>query len=165
MVGNAHPTQLNLMAVHRGQEIYGNKKGWDYAKGGYGRFQTVLTATVANTKRPDGIEVKIPPPAELPKEKAYLKATVGQDDDDRQAARERRLERLHYQAHRQAYRQITEIAVDVVRQIEDERHFPEADYAFDSGVLSLNLTQLIEERDQYWTSELEASRHINWRGE
>ena len=41
------------------------------------------------------------------------------------AARERVLERLHYQAHRQAYRKITEIAVDVVRQIEHEGHFPE----------------------------------------
>jgi hypothetical protein len=81
------------------------------------------------------------------------------DDDNRQTARERRLERLHYQAHRQAYRNITEIAVDVVRQIEDEGPFPDADDAVDNGVLSLNLTRLREEHDQYWISELEASHH------
>jgi hypothetical protein len=162
-----HTLSIDWTYAHhpRGFEIDGVKNGFDYAKGGYGRFQTVLTATVANAKRPDGIEVERPPPAELPKEKAYLKATAGPDDDNRPAARERRLERLHYQAHRQAYRHITEIAVDVVRQIEDEGPFPEADYAVDNGVLSLNLTRLIEERDQYWTSELEASRHLNWRGE
>lgn len=162
-----HTLSIDWTYAHhpRGFEIYGVKNGFDYAKGGYGRFQTILTATVANAKRQDGIEVEIQQPAELPKEKAYLKATAGQDYDNRQAARERLLELLHYQAHRQAYRKITEIAVDVVRQIEDEGHFPEADYAFDNGVLSLNLIRLIEERDKYWTSELEASRHINWRGE
>jgi hypothetical protein len=56
------------------------------------------------------------------------------------------------------------MAVEVVRQIEDEGFFPSADYAFDNGVLNLDLTRLIEPRGKHWTSELEASRHINWKG-
>ncbi|SEH05188.1 hypothetical protein [Candidatus Venteria ishoeyi] len=56
-----------------------------------------------------------------------MKATAGQEYGSLDAARERILELLHYEAHRKAYRKITEIAVDVVRQIEDEGHFPDAE--------------------------------------
>jgi hypothetical protein len=55
--------------------------------------------------------------------------------------------------------------VEIVREIEDEGHFPEANYAFDNGVLTLGLTRLIEERDKHWVSEIECSRHINWEGQ
>ena len=162
-----HTISIDWTYAHhsRGFKIYGVRKGFDYVKGGYGRFQTVLTATVANARRQDGLEVEIQQPAELPKEKAYLKATAGQEYDNLEVARKRMLELLHYHAHRQGYRKITEIAVDVVTQIEDEGHFPDADYAFDNGVLSLNLTRQIEGRNKYWTSELEASRHVNMKGE
>ena len=93
----------------RGPEIYGVKKGFDYAKGGYGLFLTVLTAAAANARRRDGIETEILLPAESPKEKACLKATAGQERDSPEAAHERMPELLHYHAHRQAYRKITEI--------------------------------------------------------
>jgi hypothetical protein len=42
---------------------------------------------------------------------------------------------------------------------------PEANYAFDNGVLTLELTRLIEERGKHWVSEIECSRHINWMGQ
>jgi hypothetical protein len=54
--------------------------------------------------------------------------------------------------------------VDVVRKIEDENLFPQANYAFDNGVLNLALAREIEQRGKHWTSELEISRHINWKG-
>jgi hypothetical protein len=38
------------------------------------------------------------------------------------------------------------MAVEIVRQLEAEGHFPKAPYAFDNGVLSLPLAQLIEQR-------------------
>jgi len=57
------------------------------------------------------------------------------------------------------------MAVEVVRQIEDEGYFPTADYAFDNGVLNLELTQLIEERGKEWVSQLEISRRVYWKGE
>ncbi|MGH8865446.1 MAG: hypothetical protein ACREVZ_12495 [Burkholderiales bacterium] len=50
------------------------------------------------------------------------------------------------------------MAVEIVREIEDDGHFPEANYAFDNGVLTLELTRLIEERDKHWVSEIECSR-------
>ena len=161
-----HMISLDWTLAHhsRGPEIFGTKKGYDYVKGGYGLFQTVLTATIANSERCDGIEVEVQHPESLPKEKAYLKATAGQEYETLEAARTRLLELMHHELHRKRYRKITEIAVDVVRQIEDEGHFPEANYAFDNGVLCLPLGQEIERRGKHWTSELEVSRHINWKG-
>src|ERR687896_1603341 len=79
-------------------------------------------------------------------------------------ARQRLLELLPYHQHRLEYRKRTEIAVEIVRQLEDEGQFPHVHYAFDNGVLTLELTRLIESRGQQWVSELEVSRHIQWAG-
>jgi hypothetical protein len=77
-----------------------------------------------------------------------------------------RLEQLlHYHKNRLAYRKRTEIAVDIVRQLESEGQFPQADYAFDSGVLSRPLTELIEASGKHWVSEIESSRLILWQGQ
>ncbi|QBQ56481.1 hypothetical protein E3U44_18185 [Nitrosococcus wardiae] len=53
----------------------------------------------------------------------------------------------------------------MVRQLEAEGHFPQAPYAFDNGVLSLPLIQLIEQQGKHWVSELESSRLIQWQGQ
>src|SRR5262249_37242051 len=69
------------------------------------------------------------------------------------------------QRNRLAYRKRTEMAVEIVRQIEEEGHFSQANYAFDNGVLTRELTRLIEDRGKHWVSEIESSRHINWQGQ
>jgi hypothetical protein len=66
--------------------------------------------------------------------------------------------------HRLEYRKRTEIAVEIVRQLEAEGPFPQAHYAFDKGVLTLELTRLIESRSKQWVSEVEVSRPIQWQG-
>jgi hypothetical protein len=53
----------------------------------------------------------------------------------------------------------------MVQQIEQEGLFCEAHYAFDNGVLTLDLTRYIESQGKHWVSEIECSRHINWSGE
>ena len=78
-------------------------------------------------------------------------------------ARERLLELLHYRIHQLQYRKRTEIAVEIVRQLEAEGRFPQAHYAFDKGVLTLELTRLIESRGKHWVSEIEVSRHTRGR--
>jgi hypothetical protein len=80
------------------------------------------------------------------------------------AARERLLELLHHQTHRLAYKKRTEIAMEIVQQLEQEGHFPQANYAFDHGVLTVELTGLIERVGKHWVSELECSRHSQWQG-
>ena len=54
--------------------------------------------------------------------------------------------------------------MEIVRQLEAEGRFPQAHYAFDNGVLTLELTRLIESRGKHWVSEVEVSRHIQWLG-
>jgi len=51
----------------------------------------------------------------------------------------------------------------MVAQVEEEGKFPQADYAFDNGVLRLELTRLIESKGKHWVSEVESSRHILWQ--
>lgn len=63
---------------------------------------------------------------------------------------QRLVELLHHQRNQLAYRKRTEIAVDIARQVEAEGQFPKADYAFDNGVLTLELTQLIEASGKHW---------------
>jgi hypothetical protein len=53
----------------------------------------------------------------------------------------------------------------IVRQLEAEGQFPQADEAFDHGVLTVDVTRLIEQSGKHWGRELECSRHVNWRGQ
>src|SRR3989475_6624236 len=57
------------------------------------------------------------------------------------------------------------MALDIVQQLEQEGHFPQAHYAFDNGVLNLELSRGIEHAGKHWVSELEGSRHIQWQGQ
>jgi len=50
----------------------------------------------------------------------------------------------------------------MVQHLEEEGNFPQADYAFDNGVLTVELTRLIESKGKHWVSELESSRLILW---
>ena len=96
-------------------------------------------------------------------EEAYLKATVQASYDQMEQARTRLLELLHHLEHKLAYKKRTEIVVEMVAQLEEEGKFPQADYAFDNGVLTLELTRLIESKGKHWVSEVESSRHILWQ--
>src|SRR4029453_19559894 len=77
----------------------------------------------------------------------------------------RLLELLHHLEHRLGYKKRTEVVVEMVAQLEEEGKFPQADYAFDNGVLARELTQLIESKGKHWVSEVESSRHIFWKDE
>jgi hypothetical protein len=81
------------------------------------------------------------------------------------AAQGRVLELLHYLIQRMADKKRTELAVDIVRQLEHEGHFPQAQYAFDNGLLTVELARCIESVGKHWGSELEGSRHMQWQGQ
>ena len=53
----------------------------------------------------------------------------------------------------------------MVRQIEAEGQFPDVDYAFDQGMLSVPLTKIIEASGKHWVTEIERSRNIMWNGQ
>ena len=124
-----------------------------------------MTAVVSNAQRFDGCAVEVQQPNYEKEELAYLKMTSKESYEEMEQVRERLLELLHYQKNRLAYRKRTEIAVEIVSQIEMEGQFPHADYAFDQGVLSRPLTELIEAKDKHWVTEVERSRNIMWNGQ
>ena len=158
---------LDWTLVHhdRGPHIYGTAKSYDYVERRMGRFQTVVTGVIANRQVIDGIDVRIQVPNVCKQEEAYLKATVQASYDQMEQARTRLLELLHHVEHKLAYKKRTEIVAEMVAQVEAEGKFPQADYAFDNGVLTLELTRLIESKGKHWVSELESSRHILWQDE
>jgi hypothetical protein len=126
-------------------------------------FQTTVTAVVANRQLIDGVDVRIQEPDVRKEEEAYLKATVQASYEQMEQARTRLLELLHHVKHKLAYKKRTEIVVEMVKQLEEEGNFPHADYAFDNGVLTLELTRLIESKGKHWVSEIESSRLILWQ--
>src|SRR3954469_8442597 len=128
-----------------------------------GRFQTVVTGVIANRQLIDGIDVRLQVPNVGKEEEVYLKATVQASYEQMEQARTRLLELLHHLEHKRAYKKRTEIVVEMVAQLEEEGQFPQADYAFDNGVLTLELTRLIESKGKHWVSELESSRLILWQ--
>jgi hypothetical protein len=149
----------------RGPHIWGVSSAWDYTQRRYSRYQTVMTAVIANRELIDGIEVAVQSPNVHDKELAYLNATVQASYEQMEAARTRLLELLHHVHHRHAYQKRTEMAVAIVKELEEEGHFPQAHYAFDNGLLTLPLAREIESRGKHWVSEVEGSRHIQWSGQ
>jgi hypothetical protein len=127
---------LDWTLVHheRGPQIYGTTKSYDYVEKRMGRFQTVVTAVIANRELIDGIELQIQEPSVYKEEERYLKATVQANYEQMEQARERILELFHHMQHRLAYKKRTEVVVEMVAQLEEEGRFPQADYAFDNDV-------------------------------
>lgn len=149
----------------RGPKIYANSKAYDYVEKRNTLYQTVVTAVVANRVIIDGIAIEVQKPSPAQEELAYLNQTAKQSYEQMEQAHQRLLELMHHFKHKLAYKKRTEIALEIVQQLEAEGHFALADYAFDNGVLTLDLTKFIESRNKHWVSELESSRNINWQGQ
>jgi len=149
----------------RGRKMWAVHHAWDHVEHRLASYQTVVTAVVANRGRLDGIEVVVQQPDRHEAEMAYLQETGQARYRQLETARERLLELLHYRLHRLEYKKRTEIAREIVTQLEQEGHFPHAHYVFDNGVLNLELTRCIEHAGKHWVSELERSRHIQWQGQ
>jgi hypothetical protein len=148
----------------RGPNIFGIKKAYDYVEKRTTLFQTLLTAVISNRGLIDCIGAVVQEPGQIAEEEAYLKATAKASYEQMQEVQNRILELVHHLKHKLEYKKRTEIALLIVQQIEQEGNFPQANYAFDNGVMSLELTRYIESRAKHWVSELECSRNIQWEG-
>lgn len=145
------------------EKIYGAKSAYDYVHQQKSRYQTVVTAVVSNPHRVDGLFVEVQQPNYEKEELAYLEMTQQASYDSMEQVQERLLELLYYRQHQLSYRKRTQMAVDIVREIEAEGLYPQADYAFDQGVLSHPLAVLIETSGKHWVSEIEKTRLILWQ--
>jgi len=148
----------------RGPKIYGVRRVYDYVAPRTTLWQTVVTAVVANREVFDGLDVIVQAPLDLRAEEAYLQETAKTSYVPMEAVQQRVLELRHYHLHRLLSRKRTALEVEIVRQVEVEGHCPQANYAFDNGGLTVELTRLIEQSGKHWVSELECSRHLNGGG-
>jgi SRSO17 transposase len=108
----------------QGFEIYGVKRAYDYVNHCMSRYQTVVTAVVANPQQIDGIAVEVQMPNFSAAEREYLRMTAQPSYEQMEQVMERLVELLHHHKNQLAYRKRTEIAVDIVRQVEAEGQFP-----------------------------------------
>ncbi len=137
----------------RGPHIFGVDLAYDYVQKRTTRFQTVVTAVISNRHVIDGVEAVVQDPKALKEEVAYLEATAKDSYEQMEEARKRVLELMHHRQHQLEYRKRTAIAWEIVQRLEEEGQFPQANYAFDNGVLHLELTRYIESRGKHWVSE------------
>jgi hypothetical protein len=80
------------------------------------RFQTTVTAVIANRQGSDGIGVEIQEPDVRKEEEIYLTATVHASYEQREQARTRLLELLDHVEHKLAYKKRTDIVLAMVAQ-------------------------------------------------
>lgn len=154
-----------LVHHERGPQSHAVSRTYDYVAHRTTLLQTVVTAVVANRAWGDGLDVLVQDPLDLHAEEAYVHATAKTSDEQMGEVRQRLLELLHHQLHRRVYRKRTELVIDIVRPLEAEGQFPQAHYAFDNGVLTVDLTRVIAQSGKHWVSESEGSRPINWHGQ
>ncbi len=75
----------------------GAKSAYDYVNRGWSCYQTVVTASISNGKRVDGIAVEVQHPNYEKEELAYLEMTAKEQYEQMEQVKERLLELLHYQ--------------------------------------------------------------------
>jgi hypothetical protein len=149
-----------LVPHDRGPHIYGVKKASDDVARRTRLFQTVLPAVVAHRELVDGVAVAVEAPDFAEAEKAYVLLTQRESSTAMEAVRTRVLALLASRRNGLTYRKRTTIAVESVREIEEAGHCPAAQYAFDTGVLTREWTQVIEQAGKHGVSESECARYI-----
>lgn len=147
------------------EKIYGAKGAYDYVTRCWSRYQTVVTAAIANSYRKDGVAVEMHVPNYQQEKLAYLAMNAQASYTQMEQVHQRLEKLLHYRKNRLVYRKRIEMVVDIVHQLEAEGNFPKADYAFDCGLLSRSLTEVIKASGQHWVSEIECSRLIIRKGQ
>jgi hypothetical protein len=81
-----------------------------------------------------------------------------------EAARTRLWALLHHRTQRLASKKRTDIAVERGQQLAHEGHVPQANYAFDTGLLTVERARCIAGVGKQGVSEVACSRHIQWQG-
>ncbi len=150
----------------RGKMIHGVHWQYDYAARHNSFSQLILTATISNSKLIDGLDFIVHEPSLEKKEKDYLNATAKNKEDykKKEELYYRMSELLHFRVDQMKYKKRTEQFCEVVQKIEERGEFATANYAFDNGVLTVELTELIESYNKQWVSEVEKSRNFMFNG-
>jgi ABC-type glutathione transport system ATPase component len=112
----------------RGANIYAVTKAYDYVKRRESLFQTVVTAVISNRERVDGLDIVVQQPSKEKEKLAYLAQTTQQTYKEMEKVQERMLELMHFHKHKLEYKKKTEIVLEMVKELEVSKQFPNANY-------------------------------------
>jgi hypothetical protein len=87
--------QDNKTTLHS-EKIYGAKAAYDYVNRCWSRYQTVVTAAIANPHRIDGVAVEVQFPNDQKEELAYLAMTAQESYEQMEQVYQRLEQLLHH---------------------------------------------------------------------
>ncbi len=96
-----HHDLAEIRVAARGPKIFGVKRAYDYVDKRMSRYQTIVTAAIANKEMIDGLEVVVQNPDYQKEELVYLKMTSQQNYESREQVLERLEELLYYKKNRE----------------------------------------------------------------
>jgi hypothetical protein len=148
----------------RGQHIYGVDKYWDYVEHRYTYAIQLVTSAISTGERVDLFDYRIYHRDFETQEKCYLEHTAVADSETDRAIWERRLEELlAYQRNRLQAKTKSELAVELMNQMEGSGVAPDA-YAVDSGLFTPTIIGHVEQLNKPWVADSEKSRILYSKG-
>ena len=149
----------------RGQNIYGVYKYWDYVENCYTYAIQLVTAAISTGERVDPFDYRIYHRSFELQEKAYLEHSgVGDSETDKAVWERRLMEVLAYQRNRQEAKTKSEVAVELIDEMEQSALAPDA-YAVDSGLFTPTIISRIEQLNKPWVADSEKNRILYHKGE
>ena len=145
----------------RGQHIYGVYKYWDYVEHQYTYAIQLVTAAISTGERVDPFDYRIYHRDFETAEKCYLEHTVIPDSETDRAIWERRLEELlAYQRNRLQAKTKSNLAVELMNQMEESSVAPDA-YAVDSGLFTPTIIGHVDQLNKPWVADSEKGSAIH----
>jgi hypothetical protein len=111
----------------KGQNIYGVYKYWDYVERCYTYGLQLVTSAISTNDRLDGFDYRVYHRSFLKQERLYLEHTTLPDDEtDISAWRQRLIELLSFQSHKEQPKTKSQLAVELIDDMESSDVAPDA---------------------------------------
>ena len=155
---------LDSTFIHhpRGQNIYGVYKYWDYVEKRYTYAIQLVTAAISTNDRLDGFDYRIYHRSFQRQERLYLEHTgipegIPDDEPDSDTWRRRLLELLSFQLHKRQAKTKSQLAVELIDEMESSGVAPNA-YAVDNSLFAPPVIGRIEQSDKPWVADSAKNR-------
>ncbi len=149
----------------RGQHIYGVYKYWDYVEGCYAYGIQLVTAAISTNDRLDGFDYRIYHRSFEKQELLYLEHTSLPDDEpDINKWRRRLIELISFQLHKRQARSKSQLAVELIDEMEASEVAPNA-YAVDSSLFTPLVIERIQQSDKPWIADSQYNRILYYKGQ
>lgn len=142
----------------KGQNIYGVYKYWDYIEGCYTYGMQLVTSAISTNDRLDAFDYRIYHRDFQKQERLYLENTALPDDEtDINVWRQRLIELLSFQSHKEQAKTKSQLAVELIDEMESSDVAPDA-YAVDNSLFTPLVIGRIQESGKPWIADSEKNR-------